>query len=133
MTKSYNTAVDSTYESDSRVQWMSMMSAFERSRWWLIIFTALVLVLGAYETASACPTCKNGLMDGDEASQRLLQGYFWSILFMMSMPFAILIGVGGYMYREVKRAQAKMAAQDKAAAEANRTPDPTGELVSGAP
>jgi hypothetical protein len=97
-----------------------------RMGWIVAGLLVVAVVLVCATTASACPTCKNGLMEGDEASQRLLQGYFWSILFMMSMPFAILIGVGGYMYREVKRAQAK------AAAEAKRVPDPAGELVSGA-
>jgi hypothetical protein len=86
-----------------------------------LVFAAVVCVLT--QAASACPTCKNGLMEGDEASQRLLRGYFWSILFMMSMPFAILIGVGGYMYREVKKAQAKSAAEAEMA----------GEILPGAP
>jgi putative effector of murein hydrolase LrgA (UPF0299 family) len=87
---------------------------------WLSWFIAAVMVLSLLcmlsQTATACPTCKNGLMEGDEASQRMIQGYFWSILFMMSMPFAILIGVGGYMYREVKRAQAKTIADHNSAA-----------------
>ena len=99
-----------------------------RPKWirWIgaALLLAVVLLL-CTQTASACPTCKNGLMEGDEASQRLLRGYFWSILFMMSMPFAIFIGVGGLMYREVKRAQAKSAAEAQAA------PDQTDELASG--
>lgn len=87
---------------------------------WITWIVAAVMVIGLVcalcQTVSACPTCKNGLMEGDEASQRMIQGYFWSILFMMSMPFAILIGVGGYMYREVKRAQAKATANPNSAA-----------------
>jgi hypothetical protein len=83
-----------------------------------------------FDVASACPTCKNGLMEPDEASQRLLRGYFWSILFMMSMPFAILFGVGGYMYREVKRAQAKAATQVTAQA-SQPASEPACERASG--
>jgi uncharacterized paraquat-inducible protein A len=67
--------------------------------------------------AQACPNCTNSLAGGDEASQQLIRGYFWSILFMMSMPFAILFGLGGYMYLEVRRARAKQSANDGDASE----------------
>jgi hypothetical protein len=89
-----------------------------RKSWITLIVAAvavLVVVCALSQTATACPTCTKGLADGDEASQRMIQGYFWSIIFMMSMPFAILFGVGGYMYREVKRAQAKANAERESA------------------
>jgi hypothetical protein len=116
------------------------MTRPKRTGW---IVTALLLVVVVFvfaTTASACPTCKNGLMEPDEASQRLLRGYFWSILFMMSMPFAILFGIGGYMYREVKRAQTKAAANAaaeviaaKVTAEASQpASEPACELASSA-
>jgi hypothetical protein len=73
----------------------------------LVLVIALLLVTGV---AQACPNCTNSLAGGDEASQQLVRGYFWSILFMMSMPFAILFGLGGYMYLEVRRARARQAA-----------------------
>jgi hypothetical protein len=63
----------------------------------------------------------------------MIQGYFWSIIFMMSMPFAILFGVGGYMYREVKRAQAKASAERESAAAAAAVSErsaPTEVLVT---
>ena len=37
----------------------------------------------------------------------LVSGYQWSILFMMGMPFAILTGLGGYVYYEVRKARQK--------------------------
>lgn len=60
--------------------------------------------------AQACPTCKEGLATADPNHDRLVQGYFWSILFMMSMPFLILGGLGTYFYVEVRRARAKRLA-----------------------
>ena len=40
-------------------------------------------------------------------------GYYYSILFMMSMPFIILTTFGSFCYRSVKRAQAERDASDK--------------------
>ncbi len=50
------------------------------------------------------------MADGGEAAQKMLNGWFWSIVFMMSMPFAIVASLGGYMYwivRKARRAQAE--------------------------
>ena len=83
------------------------------SRVWsrrLVTAMCVVAVLAIFvDATSACPTCRQGLTDGDEASQRLITGYFWSIVFMMSMPFAILAGISGLLYREVRKARAKAA------------------------
>lgn len=57
--------------------------------------------------AEACPTCKEGLANADPNHERLVQGYFWSILFMMSMPFLILGGLSTYFYLEVRKARAR--------------------------
>jgi heme/copper-type cytochrome/quinol oxidase subunit 2 len=70
-----------------------------------ILFVAMVLLLCSADAAWACPTCKDGLADSPNASN-LVQGYFWSICFMMSMPFVILGGLGTYFYYEVRRARA---------------------------
>ncbi|MCA9184766.1 MAG: hypothetical protein R3E01_24400 [Pirellulaceae bacterium] len=59
------------------------------------------------QVAQACPTCKNGLADSGNGGD-LVSGYFWSIVFMMSMPFLILGGLGTYLYLEVRRARARM-------------------------
>jgi hypothetical protein len=40
-------------------------------------------------------------------------GYYYSILFMMSMPFIILTTFGSVCYRSVKRAQAERDAAKK--------------------
>lgn len=62
---------------------------------------ALVLLLSG--AASACPTCKDGIANGGSAG--MVQGYSISILFMMSMPFLILCGLGTYFYLEVRKAR----------------------------
>jgi hypothetical protein len=53
----------------------------------------------------ACPTCKDALAGGAQTAG-MAEGYFWSILLMMSMPFLILGGLGGYFYLQVRAARA---------------------------
>lgn len=77
----------------------------------ILIAVTLLLVLACFaDTASACPTCKDG-MAGDPAYSNMVIGYFWSIIFMMSMPFLVLSGVAGYFYYEVRCARARQAAE----------------------
>ena len=85
----------------------------------LSLATALVVVHST--VALACPSCKAGLGEADQAG--LVQGFFWSILFMMSMPFAIIGTFGTVMYRAVNKARAEQAAKEAASRES--------ELVEG--
>jgi hypothetical protein len=57
--------------------------------------------------ALGCPTCKDTLAQNDPARANLVRGYFWSILFMMSMPFLILGGLSTYLYFLVRGARAR--------------------------
>ena len=80
------------------------MTAFTRTLiQCLLVLGLITLVLAG--TADACPTCKNGLGPHDPAQEKLAQGYFWSIMFMMSMPFLILFTLGTYFYIQVRRAK----------------------------
>ena len=79
----------------SRAGWL------HAGRWVLMI----AFVIGLQAVAAACPTCKDGLAQNDPAGQSLVQGYFWSILFMMSMPFLIFSALGGYFYWEIRKAR----------------------------
>ena len=63
---------------------------------------ALICTLVVACTAEACPTCKAAIA---ENGGNLVRGYFWSIIFMMSMPFLIFGGLGGLFYMEVRRAR----------------------------
>jgi heme/copper-type cytochrome/quinol oxidase subunit 2 len=66
----------------------------------------IAALLGVLVTtvAQACPTCKEGMVEGGNQAG-MIRGYFWSILFMMSMPFLIFSGLGAYFYLQVKRSQ----------------------------
>ena len=68
---------------------------------------AVVLLLAG--VAAACPTCKENLAH-DPASANLARGFYYSILFMLSMPFLIFGGLSAYFYWEVRKARARQAA-----------------------
>jgi hypothetical protein len=84
------------------------------------IAVALLAILALAETASACPFCKEALASsgGD-----LVSGFFYSILFMLSMPFLIFTGMGTYLYVLVRKARAAQAAAGQASPQAS----PSGE------
>ncbi len=67
------------------------------------LFFLLVCLAGG--EAWACPTCKEGLAENDPAGQAMAAGYFYSILFMMSMPFLILGTFGSCAYWSIRRAR----------------------------
>ena len=74
----------------------------------LALAAAIVLLPAA--GAWACPGCKDALAANDGDGGNLVAGYFWSILFMMSMPFTILGTFSGSMYLAVRRARAQQPA-----------------------
>ncbi len=62
----------------------------------LVVVCCLVLLLA--NGAWACPNCKEAIAaqpGGDGSHTR--EGFFWSILFMMGMPF-LLLGTGITMF-----------------------------------
>ena len=67
----------------------------------------MIVLLAAQSAALACPTCKDSLDQNDPARANMVRGYFWSILFMMSMPFLILGGLSLLFYLEVRKARAR--------------------------
>ena len=80
-----------------------------------LLIYGLALALFAFLAADvyACPTCKEGIAENDPHAQSMAAGYYYSILFMMSMPFIILTTFGSFAYRSVKRAQAERDAAQK--------------------
>lgn len=76
-----------------------------RIRSLLILIGMLTLLAGMCSVAWACPNCKYALEENDPAKNGLAKGFFWSILFMMAMPFALVTGFSGYMYLLVRRAR----------------------------
>ena len=65
----------------------------------------LVAVLCLASEAWACPTCKDGIAENDPGSQAMAAGYFYSILFMMAMPFVIICTFGSFAYFSVRKAR----------------------------
>lgn len=65
---------------------------------------ALVAVMAA--VVSACPTCKEGLDQNDPQHQSVARGFYYSILFMMSMPYIILGSFGYLAFVSIRRAKA---------------------------
>jgi hypothetical protein len=80
----------------------------------LILAIALVAVLAA--VASACPTCKEGVDANDPNRQSLAAGFYYSILFMMSMPYILLGTLGFVAYNTIKRAKVQHEAVPQEAA-----------------
>jgi hypothetical protein len=72
---------------------------------WILIALVIALVLLIVSVAAACPTCKEGLAQNDPHGQSIAAGYYYSILFMMSMPFAILGTFGSLAYLSIRRAR----------------------------
>ena len=72
---------------------------------------SLLIVAVIAALAAACPTCKDGIAENDPAQQSMAAGYFYSILFMMSMPFVILGTFGSFAYFSIRQAQAQQEAE----------------------
>lgn len=72
---------------------------------------AIVLAVVLPELALGCPNCKGTLADEAARSSdgaNMVQGYFYSILFMMSMPF-ILSGILIFAIRQQSQRTAATA------------------------
>ena len=67
-------------------------------RWGLL---AAVVVVVSSGDVQACPTCKDTL---GANGQRWAEGFYWSILFMLTMPALLVGGWGWYLYRALGRA-----------------------------
>jgi len=76
--------------------------------WTAVLALAVVLLVADF--AAACPTCKDNLAH-DPASANLARGIYYSILFMISMPFLIFGSLCAYFYWEVCRARKRQAAE----------------------
>ena len=65
----------------------------------LLLCVVIVLMTGGLggACAEACPTCKDAMVHSNQKGIQL--GYYWSILFMMAMPFSIFGGWMLYIWR----------------------------------
>ena len=76
-----------------------------RCRRSLVVLASVLLLAVMTDVAISCPTCSDAIAANDPAQAGLVRGYFWSILFMMSMPFLILASLSTYFYLLVRAAR----------------------------
>ncbi len=81
--------------------------AFARLAFSLLVFAT---ILFAAADLLACPTCKDGLAENDPVAQAQARGFFYSILFMMAMPFVLIGTFGGAAYLSIRRAREQQTA-----------------------
>lgn len=92
----------------------------------LVVIAAMAVVLLAAQSASACPSCKAALAN-QEGKGDLVSGFMYSILFMLSMPFAIFGSISSYFYYLVRRARREQALQQIAGALSSATDARSGQ------
>jgi len=69
----------------------------------LLLGATLLAALTLGASANACPGCKEAVDSQTGDGARLKDGYFYSILFMVAMPFTLL-GTGAFFVtRAVRR------------------------------
>ena len=72
---------------------------------YVCLFAVCTIMMLAATDLWACPTCKDGIAENDPISQSTAAGYYYSILFMMAMPFVIIGTFGSAAYFSIRRAQ----------------------------
>ena len=77
------------------------------------VFALVVALLLLADVAMACPTCKEGLDQSDPQHKSLAAGFYYSILFMMSMPYLILGSFGYLAFVSIRRAKAAQAEETR--------------------
>ena len=76
----------------------------------LLLLLIAVAWLSGDSLAVACPNCGDA-MASDPVQAGLVRGIFWSILFLLSMPFLIFAGISGYFYWLVRNARRPVLAE----------------------
>ncbi len=75
----------------------------------LLVLLAAVLALAAPDALAQCALCKENLRKGGDA--RLIQGFYISILMLLSAPVVLFATIGGLIFRAHRR---KLAAPPEA-------------------
>jgi uncharacterized membrane protein len=84
--------------------------AFTRLSQCIVLTIVVGVILAATATeVLACPMCKAALGSQSRNHGDWVGGFFWSILFMLSMPFILFGSLSVYMYTLVRRARREAA------------------------
>lgn len=94
---------------------------------WSAPLLAAVVVLCCAAVAQACPTCKENLAN-DANSSGLVSGFFWSILFMLSVPALLTLSWVIYLVYHLGKAEEELERQQAQARRAVSTP-PSAESL----
>jgi len=101
----------------------------------LLLPLALVGMLACSSPASACPNCKDGLATGaheeedDNDPLRESRAYNYSIYFMVSMPYLLLLGFGALVGLSIARHR-RLAGGNQPAANPVSPSEPPAKDVS---
>lgn len=79
------------------------------------LLLVLILIACCCQFAEGCPGCKDALAENDPQHARMVRGYFWSILFMMGMPFALAGTFGTFCYLEIRRRRVEQSQDEEIA------------------
>jgi hypothetical protein len=63
---------------------------------------AAILVLSSAAPAWACPNCKEAVSLQPADASRMAEGYNWSVMFMLVVPFS-MIGTGAMLVHRAAR------------------------------
>ena len=86
------------------------MTAATLRRIFSVAVLAVLLIVCCESIASACPNCRDALAQNDPAGAGVARGYALSIMFMLSMPYLIFVGLGTYFYLLVRQARKRALA-----------------------
>ena len=70
----------------------------------VLVLLIVAVVVGA--EALGCPNCKDAVNTSDPDGLNVARGYFYSILIMLAMPFALIGSFSAYVWREMRRQKA---------------------------
>ncbi|MDR3621388.1 MAG: hypothetical protein P4L85_18700 [Paludisphaera borealis] len=74
------------------------MRWIRRRAWFSICVASLAVALAIPGEASACPNCKEAVSAQPADVARMADGYNWSVMFMIGVPFTML-GAGAFAVR----------------------------------
>src|SRR3970040_239759 len=92
---------------DERI--MMRNARWQTASYWQSAIVAIAIVAVLATVAVACPTCKEGLDQNDPHHQAAAAGFYYSILFMLSMPYIILGSFGYLAYVTIRPAEERAA------------------------
>ncbi len=69
---------------------------------WLTIALALFAHLPCERSARACPSCKEAVSQSESETASMSEGYNWSVLFMLVVPFSMM-GAGAFAIHQAAR------------------------------